>query len=110
MPHHADTTVAAVLELSDERDRWLNRILALEQAAYERERAGYTSGLSDGQDIGRHRLRDELAEDWRVMAADVPHGPTWAEVEERRWTVRGERRTRETFADPHPGDFPGRNT
>jgi hypothetical protein len=24
------------------------------------------------------------------------------------WIVRGQRRTRQTFADPHPGDFVGR--
>ena len=28
-------------------------------------------------------------------------------IEERRWSLRGEPRTRATFADPHPRDFPG---
>ena len=27
--------------------------------------------------------------------------------EEITWSVRGEPRTRATFGDPHPGDFPG---
>jgi len=30
-----------------------------------------------------------------------------AELEARRWSVRGERRTRQSFADPHPHDFQG---
>lgn len=28
-------------------------------------------------------------------------------LEERRWTVRDQPRTRATFALPHPADFPG---
>ena len=39
-----------------------------------------------------------IAKGWRALA----------EVEARRWIVRGEKRTRATFGDPHPGDFRGR--
>jgi hypothetical protein len=31
-----------------------------------------------------------------------------ADIERRRWRLRGEPRTRETFARPHPDDFTGR--
>ena len=36
-------------------------------------------------------------------------GPAYAEIERKRWTVRGEQRTRETFGQPHPGDYLGRD-
>jgi hypothetical protein len=66
-------------------------------------RAGVEAGL------GRRIGADE--ETWRVAAGRVrvvSASPTHAETEVRRWMVRGEQRTRETFGQPHAADFPGR--
>ena len=102
LPHGSDQ-IAAVLALSDERDTWIKRILAAERAEYAR-------GKRDGVALGELLALEDRAERWRAMACPVSRGgATWAEVEERRWVVRGERGTRETFADPHPSDYPGRD-
>ena len=53
---------------------------------------------------GRRQAEAEQAEAWHQLAAPVAHGITHAELEERRWGPGG----REHFADPRPGDFPGR--
>ena len=41
---------------------------------------------------------------WNAIAHAAVHGPSHAELEERRWGPGG----RAHFADPRPGDFPGR--
>jgi len=53
---------------------------------------------------GRRDAEAEHAEGWRRIAAPVADGRSFAEIEERRWGPGG----REHFADPRPGDFPGR--
>jgi len=50
-----------------------------------------------------------MAAHWHAVAEPVARGgPSYAEVERRRWQVRGEERTRQTFGQPHPADFLGR--
>ena len=86
---------ADLLELSDERDRWLQRLLYAERAAYE-------LGLAEGYRAGFERGA-------RVAETDFPSaikpldGPTLAELELLRWGPGG----REHFADPRPGDYKG---
>lgn len=71
--------------------------LAKEAATAERERArseGYAAAIAD------------------VKAAE--HGIVGifrdvAETEARRWTLRGEQRTRATFSHPHEDDYPGQD-
>jgi len=73
------------------------------QLAREAFQAGVEAGLA--------RVIGADEEAWRVAAGRVrvaPASPTRAEVEARRWKVRGEHRTRETFGRPHRDDFPGR--
>jgi hypothetical protein len=41
---------------------------------------------------------------WWARVAAVVRGPDLAEIDERRWGPGG----RGHFADPRPGDFPGR--
>jgi hypothetical protein len=41
---------------------------------------------------------------WNAIAHAAVHGPSHAQLEERRWGPGG----RAHFADPRPGDFPGR--
>lgn len=88
-----------ILDRSDERDLWQRRLLDAQRAAY---RAGYNDGRADEQRDADRRwvatppltVRDDLTRD---------------ELEARRWTLRGEQRTRETFGLPHPADFTGRS-
>ncbi len=86
--------IASLLALSDERDLWSRRILDAERRGYQRGRAdGYDAGYTDGI-LGRKRARHQAVE-----ALDVYL---------RRWKLRGETRTRSTFGQPHPADYPGR--
>lgn len=54
--------------------------------------------------LGRQHAEAEQAEAWHRLAAPVAHGITHGELEERRWGPGG----RAHFADPRPGDYPGR--
>jgi hypothetical protein len=96
--HHA---VAEVLALSDERDAWLRRLDGEHRGAF---RLGYALGV----EIGRRQVLDEEAEARRAAIRMVRDAGRLSEVERRRWTVRGEARTRATFGEPHPADYPGR--
>ena len=54
---------------------------------------------------GRRAAEAEMAERWnRVAAPVIADGPDLSELEARRWGPGG----REHFADPRPGDYPGR--
>lgn len=75
--------LAEVLALSDERDLWLGRVL-------DAWRAGYEAALGDA--VAASLLR----------VFPLPGHVT--EAEKRRYPPDG----REHFADPRPGDYPGR--
>ncbi len=53
---------------------------------------------------GYARAEADMAARWAQIAAPVVHGVSHAELEGRRWGSGG----RAHFADPRPGDFPGR--
>jgi hypothetical protein len=53
--------------------------------------------------VGRRDAEAEMAAQWARVTA-VVRGPDLAEIDERRWGPGG----RAHFADPRPGDFPGR--
>jgi hypothetical protein len=91
---------AELLAVSDERDLQLRLRLA--------DRAeGYALGYAVGYDAGRLDEARDLEAAYHEMASRVARGgPSYAELERRRWTVHGEPRTRETFAQPHPADRP----
>jgi hypothetical protein len=88
--------VACVLAMSDERDAWQQVALQREREGFQRgaEAASerYEAGFADGCLSLKHAQHD------LVQAAEAEAG---------RWSVRGEPRTRETFADAHPGDYEG---
>ena len=63
------------------------------QVAREMYQAGYTAAEAD------------MDRRWNAIAHAAVHGPSHAELEERRWGPGG----RTHFADPRPGDFPGRS-
>jgi hypothetical protein len=90
---------AELLDLSDERD-------LAERAWLAAWRDGYAAGAADAWSAGYAAAVTE------VKAAE--HGLVrlvrgMAETEAARWTLRGEVRTRETFGQPHPDDYTGRD-
>lgn len=92
--------VRRVLAMSDSIDLQLRLRLA---AWSEGWRSGHAAGYLDG----RRDAHRELA-DWHAIADPAATGgPSHAELERRRWRLRGEQRTCETFGEPHPGDYPG---
>jgi hypothetical protein len=87
-----------LLALSGERDAHL----ALRLVAW---RDGYQAGRADGCDDGRRAEARERDRAWNAVAAPIARGgPSFAELERRRWGPGG----REHFGDPRPGDYPGR--
>jgi hypothetical protein len=94
---------AELLALSHERDLHLAR-----RHAWWRE--GYRRGAEHGYRQGYERARSDMEAAWREAARPVARGgPSYAELERRRWRLYGEQRTRETFGRPHPADRrPGR--
>jgi hypothetical protein len=88
---------AALLALVPDHASELGR---LRQDCRDAARAAYQRGYKAGYERG---ARDGEAE-WPAVVAPLA-GLSHAELERRRWTVRGEQRTRETFGGPHPGDY-----
>jgi hypothetical protein len=91
--------------VSDERDLWTRRLL-------DAERGAWLGGVAEGWKAALeyvHRARhDDFAPIARLMLAMCGNvSPPLAELEALRWELRGERRTRETFGDPHPDDYTG---
>jgi hypothetical protein len=67
----------------------------------------YQCGPHAGYAAGRRVAEADEAAAWRQLHNDMrglASSPSHAELEERRWGPGG----REHFADPRPGDFPGR--
>ena len=67
-------------------------------------REAYEAGHVDGYRAGYRQADADQAARWNQAARAVTDGPAHAELEERRWGPGG----RAHFADPRPGDFPGR--
>jgi hypothetical protein len=70
-------------------------------------RESFEAGFALGATRAREALLEEQAEAQRLAAAEITPvllSPCYAELEERRWGPGG----RAHFADPRPGDFPGR--
>jgi hypothetical protein len=76
------------------------------ETAYRNQlaRVMYQTGHADGYCAGYRQAEADQAARWNQAASAVVDGPTCAELEERRWGPGG----RAHFADPRPGDFPGR--
>ena len=64
----------------------------------------YQAGHTDGYRAGYRQADADQAARWN-QAARAIDGPARGELEARRWGPGG----RAHFADPHPGDFPGRS-
>jgi hypothetical protein len=85
-----------VLGHVDERGRDLERI----RRAHD---DGYAAGEAAHADDYERGYHDGLMADKRVQHQLYDA----TDLELRRWELRGEPRTRATFADPHPDDFEG---
>ena len=80
---------------------------AIEAAELVRVETAYRRQLCREMfEAGRQAEAAEMAARWARAAAPVVHGRSYAELEERRWGPGGRAR----FADPRPGDYPGRTT
>ncbi len=81
--------------------------MAEAETAYRNQlaRESYQAGHADGYQAGYRQAEADMAARWNQITR-VVHGPSSAELEERRWGPGGRAR----FADPCPGDFPGRGT
>jgi hypothetical protein len=87
----------AVLELSDEREWWLRRVLRAESYGY---RCGFAAGVAKGY----QRACTDMEAGWQAIARPVAHGGRpHADLELLRWGPGG----REHFGDPRPGDYAG---
>ena len=64
----------------------------------------YQAGQRAGFQAGYRQADADQAAAWAKVTRPVAHGISHAELEERRWGPGG----RAHFADPRPGDFPGR--
>jgi len=87
---------AAALELSDERDLYLRMRLAAFREGWRAAEAAHADDYSRGYHDGvlrRKHAEHEAVEALRLYLC--------------RWELRGGRRTRATFAEPHPADFTG---
>jgi hypothetical protein len=103
MPPGEQPDPQELLDRSNERDTYERRILAAERAAFDR---GRVDGWWRGVEHTRTAIAQEDAAAWQQVADPVVHpGPARDLVEERRWGPGG----RQHFADPRPGDFPGRD-
>ena len=91
---------AAVADLIDRSDH-LDALLRLRLAAY---REGFAAGeAAHADDFERGFTEGVMA-----LKHTQHDAARLVQVESQRWQVRGERRARQTFGRPHPGDFPGR--
>jgi hypothetical protein len=68
-------------------------------------REAYQAGRADGYRAGYAQADADQAARWNQAARSAIGGPSHAELEQRRWGPGGRAR----FADPRPGDFPGRD-
>ena len=64
----------------------------------------FQAGQRAGFEVGYRQAEADQAARWAEVARPIAHGISHAELEERRWGPGG----RAHFADPRPGDFPGR--
>ena len=80
--------------------------LAEAETAYRHHlaREMYQAGQRAGFQAGYRQASADMTARWAQIARPVVHGISFAELEGRRWGPGG----RAHFADPRPGDFPGR--
>lgn len=89
--------VRALVDLSDERDRW-------EALCAERERAAFERGRAMGDREGYERACADMEAEWHAVAVPASRrGDPHADLESRRWGPDGPAH----FGDPKPSDLTG---
>ena len=94
-------TPGEILDLSAERQLW-------ERLIDEAWRDGYRAALGQLAEAEAGGYARAVADVKAAQHALPHHLRGLREIEERRWIVRGEQRTRKTFGNPHPADYPGK--
>jgi hypothetical protein len=80
---------------------------AIEAAGQIEAETAYRNQLGrEMYQAGYRQAEADMAARWDQVTRPAADGPSYAELEERRWGPGG----RDRFADPRPGDFPGRGT
>jgi hypothetical protein len=106
----------AIIKRSDEMDRWQQRLLATDRAAYARGREeGRSEGFIAGVAALKRQIRGEVDDfatemlRWHVCCPRCRRQPRDKRlcVFNRAGCPRCEVRTRETFGQAHPGDYTG---
>lgn len=113
VPDDASSTVGIVAELLTSRaDAFPDIVALLLDPAAEVElrrqlcREVARDAWRDGHRAGYERAMRDMARAWAEVAVPASKGgPTYQELEARRWTVRGEQRSRETYGEPHAEDY-----
>lgn len=78
---------------------------AIEAAELVEAETAYRLQLArESFDAGYAAAEADMAARWNAIARTTAPGPSHAELEDRRWGPGG----RAHFADPRPGDYPGR--
>jgi hypothetical protein len=86
--------ITGLLELGDERDLHLRRLLAAGREAFD-------CGRALGSYEGYAQAEKDMAPRWEEIALPVVRGLPLAEIGRWRWDYDG----REHFADRRPGDY-----
>ena len=78
---------------------------AIEAAELAEHETAYRNQLARQMyEAGRRDAEADMTRFWAEAARQITNGVSHAELEQRRWGPGG----RAHFADPRPGDFPGR--
>ena len=80
---------------------------SLAQREYEADPAAYDARVAARYaelQVVQAAAEADMAARWDRIARATAPGPSFAELEEKRWGPGG----RAHFADPRPGDYPGR--
>jgi hypothetical protein len=93
-PGVAGISVAELADLIDPEAEVMYRV--------EHARQAYERGFADGRRAGYEQRFREMERAWHAVADPIARGgPTFAELEARRWGPGG----RAHFGDPRPGDY-----
>ena len=109
------TPIAGLLALSDERDTWLKRVKAAWREGYQVGRESMADAMTTAYIDGLLRRKDIEHDQVRALTSGADRVDLWMHQQRVMWAPPGLRRApstgtdaREHFADPRPGDDPGR--
>lgn len=85
-----------LIEYSDELDKQLRLRLAAFREGYAAGESAHADDYERGFADGVLSLKRAQHDAYRLVDLDA-----------KRWELRGEKRSRTSFSQPHPGDYPG---